>query len=481
MFQWISYSWHYMRLIVSVFNYYQKYLRGDIQLNEFVDQLIPKISACGSVAIKFCQWLVPKMELMYINEELFFDPEYEKPRWVKKLEVFLEDCPEHDVSYSLKHYREIFREEITDQYTIKDTLGSGSIGQVYLIENKKTSMQYVMKIQHPDINSQISFFYYFYWLISRIPILKTMSRKIPFNLYDFIQSFTEQCDFIHEANNLLRMKDTYKDNDYILIPEVIKVSRTILIMEYLKGDSFDRADISEYKLGKVFTLFYIFTRNNILIENFNHGDLHQGNWKVTDDGRLIVYDFGFCWSIPKDKESLIELALNTFEGTSPTDVEVIIKNISELMYMLLNHDGVVDKENLRRDIRDHVTDSDFVGKSGNGVVASPITTIKLMNIFCQQRENITINSHLIQFLILFIQIQRNCIRYGYASFQGDTYPLSKIYKDRYMDCLNICKTYNIFPGYTRYIEEKLNGIQLERTTIFDTILIPESLREFAIQ
>ena len=43
------------------------------------DPLIPKISACGSVAIKFCQWLVPKMELMYTNGEAVFDSEYDKP------------------------------------------------------------------------------------------------------------------------------------------------------------------------------------------------------------------------------------------------------------------------------------------------------------------------------------------------------------------------------------------------------------------
>ena len=482
MFQWFTYAWNYTILFTGLSRCYNEYQTGQIQLNELVDILIPKIAKCGSVAIKFCQWIAPKMELILIDEEQFYESTYEKPRWLKKLEVFLEDCPEHELSYTLRQYEDIFGETLTDKYHIIHTLGSGSIGQVYLIKDKETGAKHVLKIQHPDIDYQISYFEVMYSVVSRLPKFHNIFLQIPFNIHDFIDSFREQSDFVREANNLLRMKDIYKDNDKVQIPELISVSKTILIMDYLEGKSFDDLDMSETQKIKAYALFYLFTRNNILIENFNHGDLHQGNWKVTKDLQLIVYDFGFCWSIPRDKSSMIEKSLNTFEGTCLENISKQLSAICDLMYDLLIHDSFSDKTQLKQDITDHVDNSEMVNPDNRGIVTSPISTIKLLNSFITKypERNIKINSHLIQFLIIFIQIQKNCMRYGYASSEGYNYPSTRIFKERYMDSLNICQTYNIFPKYAKYIEDKLKGLNLKRTSIFDSINFPDNLRELAI-
>jgi len=441
--------------------------------------MIPKIAQCGSVAIKFCQWIAPKMELILLDEALFYKPTYEKPRWLKKLEVFLEDCPEHDLAYTLRQYEDTFGEKLTDRYDIVHTLGSGSIGQVYLLKEKATDIKRVLKIQHPNIDYQISYFHVMYAVISRLPQFHDI-LDIPFNIHDFIASFREQSDFVREANHMLRMKETYKDNDWILIPKLISVSKTILIMDYLEGKSFD-ALVSETHKVKAYALFYLFTRNNILIENFNHGDLHQGNWKVTDDLRLIVYDFGFCWSMPEDNTSIIEKSLDTFEGACLDEYDNQLTSICELIFELLLHESVEDKAALKQDISTHVDESEFIGKREDGIIPTPIATIKLLNSFINEypERHIKINSQLIQFLIIFIQIQKNCMRYGYASSEGYNYPRTRIFKERYMDSLNVCQTYNIFPGYAKYIEDKLERINLKRTSIFDSVTFPDKLKELA--
>ena len=46
--------------------------------------------------------------------------------------------------------------------------------------------------------------------------------------------------------------------------------------------------------------------------------------------------------------------------------------------------------------------------------------------------------------------------------------------------LTFCKTYNIFPGYSDYIEEKLNDKQLKIDTIFDTVEMDDSIKELAL-
>ena len=480
MFQWFTYAWNYTILFTCLSRCYNEYQTDQIQLNELVDILIPKIAKCGSVAIKFCQWIAPKMELILLDEKQFYEPTYEKPRWLKKLEVFLEDCPEHELSYTLRQYEDVFGETLTDRYHIIHTLGSGSIGQVYLLKDKNTGTKRVLKIQHPDIDYQISYFEAMYSVVSRIPQLRDIFLQIPFNIHDFINSFREQSDFVREANNLLRMKDIYKDNDKVKIPELISVSQTILIMDYLEGKSFDELDMSETQKIKAYAIFYLFTRNNILIENFNHGDLHQGNWKVTKDLQLIIYDFGFCWSIPRENIGMVEKSLNTFEGTCQENIANQLAGICDLMYELLIHDSFSDKTQLKQDIRNHVDTT--IDRSDRGIVTSPISTIKLLNSFITKypERNIKINSHLIQFLIIFIQIQKNCMRYGYASSEGYNYPSTRIFKERYMDSLNICQTYDIFPKYAKYIEDKLAVLDLTRTTIFDSISFPENLRGLAL-
>ena len=46
----------------------------------------------------------------------------------------------------------------TTTYEIIDIIGSGSIGQVYKIKCKKSNKYHVMKVKHPNIESQIILF-----------------------------------------------------------------------------------------------------------------------------------------------------------------------------------------------------------------------------------------------------------------------------------------------------------------------------------
>ena len=53
--------------------------------------MIPLIQNCGSVAIKFCQWALPKLELLLMSETDIYNRNV--PVWIRKLEMFFENCP----------------------------------------------------------------------------------------------------------------------------------------------------------------------------------------------------------------------------------------------------------------------------------------------------------------------------------------------------------------------------------------------------
>ena len=68
--------WLYTKLCYNLkkyYNYYSEYNKHNL---EILNNITSLIIDCGSIAIKFCQWITPKLELIYLEEimlkRLFF-------------------------------------------------------------------------------------------------------------------------------------------------------------------------------------------------------------------------------------------------------------------------------------------------------------------------------------------------------------------------------------------------------------------------
>ena len=477
------YSWKYLRLALKIKVFYDMYEDTKCLNYDLLDDVLNYISECGSVATKFIQWITPLLELVAVDESEFFKSDYieRKPRWMRRLEKFYEDCDEHPYEYTKACYRSEFNEELEDRYDIVSLLGSGSIGQVYLIRNKESEEKSVIKVLHPSVSEQIDIFEWWYKILCRYPQIQAIIRKIPVNLLDFVKSFRMQSDFISEANHILRMREIYRENEYIHIPAVQRVSKSVLQMEYLEGFQVEELKLKETEEYKRFMIFYLFMRNNIICENYNHGDLHPGNWKLHPEKGITIYDFGFCWSCKRERRHIVEKTLDLFEGSNYVNKEKTIQGVVDLIYELTIHDTITNKESIKEDILSYVRVSPYVGGSKGGLIVSPISTIKILSGFCEDKD-IYVDSYLIQFLILFVQIQKYCMIYGFVySERRGIYPDVKVYKERYSDCLNFCQTYEIFPKYQKFIIDKLTDLQITRTSIFDSITFSDSIRSLAIQ
>ena len=96
-----------------LFNYTKLFLWSIIYYFQpkdiFLDILIKNIQDSGCIAIKFTQWILPKLEMIY-------DLDSKKDIWFSKLEQFYEYCNIHDINYTKKIYNEDFSEKITDDY-----------------------------------------------------------------------------------------------------------------------------------------------------------------------------------------------------------------------------------------------------------------------------------------------------------------------------------------------------------------------------
>ena len=471
MINFITYFYRYSKLIYSIRNYINNYNLNNSHNILLLEGVIRDIKVCGSVAIKFCQWITPKLEIMYLEENDILDGS--KPLWLKKIEDFYENCETHNLKHTLKTYRNDFNENLTEDYEILDTIGSGSIGQVYLLKDKpltkfSNSTKYVMKILHPDVHNDIRYFRIYYNIIRHIPFVKKLlNNHFPFDINSFINTFDEQSNFINESNNLLRFQEYYKDNEHIIIPKLIRFSKNIMIMSYEEGETYEDLVCDDYEKYKIALLLTSFIRNNQQICNFNHGDLHKGNWKVRlcedKKHKLIIYDFGFCWRVPENKIDSIDICVNVFEDSDENDKYFDYENMTNVLLHLLKYDNK-DKKKCRDIIYNYLKDNTKLIKPW---ALNPSRIFKLavdLCIIC----NLKIDPILIQAVIIIIQSQKIFQEFRFITSEKQVAITPKeVYREKYMDWCSLYKTYNIFQDFSKLIQNKLNTIQTEVNNIFD--------------
>lgn len=482
MIQFCTSVYHYLRLIYSVFTYINDFNETNQHNIILLDSIIERINKCGSVAIKCCQWITPKLEIIHLEEDDIINED--KPIWLNKLESFYENCDNHPISYTLSHYKEVFENNFNDEYEILDIIGSGSIGQVYLIQDKPLTnfserKIYVMKILHPNVKYEINFFRKFYRIIKYIPqVNRILNENFPFDIHNFINQFEEQYNFINESNHLLHFKEMYKDNDFVIIPELIKCSDTIMIMSHEVGIPYDDLDINKYQKYKVALLLVSFIRNNQQILNLYHGDMHKGNWKIrlSDDGthKLVIYDFGFCWSVPSPKISMINKMIDIFEESDESGL-TNINLMTEVLQCLLKYNEE-DEDIIYNTIHNYLRENINMIRPWT---VNPSRLFKMTVHLCIS-ENLTIDPVLIQIIILLIQCQKIFEEFRITSSDKNIVSSYEVYRSKYLDWVSFYKTYHIFSEFNDFILTMLNERQIEIENIFDCIEMPDSIKALAL-
>lgn len=428
---------NYLKISLWSLVYYYQKEKSDIILS----LILKNIKNSGCIGIKLSQWILPRLEALYDIKN-----NDDNLRWIQKLEELYDNCNEHLIEYTEKKYYDNFSTELSSDYDNISLISSGSIGQVYKIRSKKNQKYYAMKCIHPNINNQLFFFNILIKILYNTPFIKQYIKYyIPVHLPHFIEIFKTQIDFINEANNCLLFYNNYKDNDYIIIPELIKISKDVIIMSYEEGEKYCELNYSEYINQKIWTLMRMFAKNNELILNFVHGDLHKGNWKIRknkSDIKLVIYDFGFCWKIPDflfsdDSISFInttflKIALNYNDSN-------IMDNFIESCYLLTNKK--CSKEILEKEISNICN----TVKLNN-----PLLLFTLM-IRIIRNNDLIIDKYIIQSLILHNQLYENMKKYELNDAKNTLYE----YYDEHVSYLIIfCRENKIFDEYINLLEKE---------------------------
>lgn len=272
----------------------------------------------GPVYIKLGQWLSSRADILpqpYMEE-------------LSKLQDNVPPAPFDEVKPIIERDLGNLNQKF-DQIEHK-ALSGASLGQVYLAKANNQSL--VVKVKRPGIEKVVE--KDLKVLKKILPLaLRFVDPNLRFSaramLAQFIETIHEEMDYNLESDNLKRIKENMKKYSNVIIPKVYDdySSKNILTMEYIPGikvtniEALDEKGIDRQKLViDVHKIFFTMLLRNAIF----HADPHPGNISVTDDGKLILYDYGMVGKLDNEtRMQLVRLYLALVEKDPPRTVNAM--------------------------------------------------------------------------------------------------------------------------------------------------------------
>ncbi|MDP9210629.1 MAG: AarF/ABC1/UbiB kinase family protein [Thermoproteota archaeon] len=274
----------------------------------------------GPSYIKLGQWLSSRADLL---PQPYLDV-------LEKLQDNVRPEPFLDVKPILE--RELGSLENIFESFDPSAISGASLGQVYRARYKEKDV--VVKISRPNIEETIG--QNIYILRKLLPLAtRFIDENLRFSaegmLSQFIETVHEEMDYRIEAKNLIQIKNNLKEDKSVIIPRVYldRSSRHVITMEYLPGtkitdiktlnqNNIDRAKLV-YRIHRLF--FKMLLRHSIF-----HADPHPGNISITNEGTIILYDFGMVGKLDDEtRRRLVRLYLGLVDKDPVRTTDVLLE------------------------------------------------------------------------------------------------------------------------------------------------------------
>ncbi|AFS83609.1 ABC1 kinase family protein [Candidatus Nitrosopumilus sediminis] len=312
------------------------------QFRKNARKVLDTFISLGPVYIKLGQWLSSRADILpqpYLDE-------------LSKLQDSVPPAPFDQVKPIIEKELGPINEKFDE--IDPNSISGASLGQVY--RGTVSDQQIVVKVKRPGIEKIVA------------EDLKVLKKILPLALRfvdpnlrysanamlsQFIETIYEEMDYTNELQNLKTIKNDMADSNKVVVPSVYDdlSSKNVLTMEYLPGikvtnvQALDEQGIDREQLvidvHKVF--FTMLLKHSIF-----HADPHPGNISVTDDGKLILYDYGMVGRINNETRfKLIRLYLALVER-NPSRV---VNAMSELSMLTPGYNRSVIEKGIELSIR----------------------------------------------------------------------------------------------------------------------------------
>jgi ubiquinone biosynthesis protein len=237
----------------------------------------------------------------------------------------------------------------------REPSGSASIAQVHRAR-LRDGREVVLKVRRPGIEAKIE---------ADVRLLAHLARVIESEVpearryqpsrvvEEFRRSLMRELDLALEARNIERFARNFRDEPYILIPQVFMLwtSRLMNVQEHIDGTcgedltAIERAGLDAKQLAHRGAEAVL---KMILVDGFFQADPHPGNVIYLPGNRLALIDFGMVGRLSTTRRNQV---IDLVSGVAHRDHEPILE-------VLLDWAGedAIDEELLAADVDELVTD-----------------------------------------------------------------------------------------------------------------------------
>ena len=268
------------------------------------------------VQIKRAKWFTNQLiklgsAFIKIGQLLSARPDLIPNTWIQELSQLQDKVP----NFSFAQVEETIREELGSKFNeidqiIFDPVGSASLAQVHRA-TLKDGKKVVFKVQRPNLKE---LFIIDLGIMQQIAGLlqknKNWSRGR--NWVEIAKEcrivLMKELDFNCEAQYAARFRQQFLDDENVEVPEVIwdMSSEKVLCLSYLEGtkiSDLEKLQSQEIDLPKIAEIGATSYLKQLVNYGFFHADPHPGNLAVSNEGKLIFYDFGMMGNISNNLQT----------------------------------------------------------------------------------------------------------------------------------------------------------------------------------
>lgn len=203
-------------------------------------------------------------------------------------------------------------QDLQDNYTFlksieEQPLASASIGQVHKAVDKNNKV-ILIKVRRPDItntiNQDIQFLRMLFSMASKASV-ENINNTVTM-LDEFEAFLLQEINFDNERKNIVDFYETFMPEfrDEITIPRLIrcKERNDVILMEYINNIGFDGYTGDKSELAKSIMRFFI---RQLVQYGVLHGDPHKGNIGITNDNKIVLYDYGNMIYLTNEERNIL--------------------------------------------------------------------------------------------------------------------------------------------------------------------------------
>jgi predicted unusual protein kinase regulating ubiquinone biosynthesis (AarF/ABC1/UbiB family) len=213
-------------------------------------------------------------------------------------------------------------------------LAAASLGQVHRARYRGTEV--IVKVLRPRVQelvaTDVQIVRSLLFILEQLGDHYTL-RAAGTIIEEFSRVITEEMDFEHEADNIERFREIFKDSDTVVIPVVFRELTTsrVLVLKFYEGMRINEsAEILKHNIDvdKMIRDLIEIYGHQLLLHGVFHADPHPGNILIQPDGHIVFLDFGMVIEVAADfRRDLIRVV-----------IAVVRQDIDELIALLYRLD-----------------------------------------------------------------------------------------------------------------------------------------------